>query len=90
MRITSVLAIYLLFWVLCAFLVMPFHIQTTEEAGGERVPGQADSAPHVHRPGRIALWTTLLSASLFGLFYLNFVHGWVGASFLNLFGAPPR
>ena len=90
MRVTSVLAIYLLFWVLCAFLVMPFHIQTTEEAGGERVPGQADSAPHVHRPWRIALWTTLLSASLFGLFYLNYVHGWVGASFLNLFGAPPQ
>ena len=35
MKWTSILAIYLLFWVLSAFLVMPFHVRTAQEAGGE-------------------------------------------------------
>jgi predicted secreted protein len=89
-RWTSMLAIYVLFWVLCAFLVMPFHVKTTEEVGGERIPGQADSAPHIHRPGSIALWTTIVSATLFGLFALNFHYGWIGAEALDFFHMPAR
>ena len=90
MRPFSALMIYILFWVLCAFLVMPFHVKTTEEVGGERIPGQADSAPHIHRPGSIALWTTIVSATLFALFSLNYHYGWVGAGVLDLFDDPVK
>lgn len=69
----SALAIYALFWVISGFLVLPFGVRTHEEAGAERVPGQADSAPHDFRPGRVALRATLLSAALFGLFYAIYV-----------------
>ncbi len=77
MKSTSIAAIYLLFWVFSAFLVMPFHAKTPTEAGAELVPGQAESAPHDFKPKRILLWTTLVASILFGLFYANYVEGWV-------------
>lgn len=89
MNWTSIIAIYTLFWVLSAFLVMPFGIRTVEEEGIEKVPGQADSAPAQFRPGRIVLRATILASVLFGLFYLNYVYGWIGVEKLNLFGKPP-
>jgi len=78
MQLSSALAIYALFWTMCLFLVLPWHARTAEEAGQERVPGHADSAPHDFRFGPVALRTTLLSAILFGLFYANYVYGWIG------------
>jgi predicted secreted protein len=90
MRWTSILAIYALFWVMSAFLVLPFGVRTHEEAGVEKIPGQADSAPANFRPARIALRATILSAILFGLFYANYVNGWIGPEDLNLFGKPPN
>ena len=89
MQWTSIIAIFALFWVLSAFLVLPFGVRTHDEAGIDKVPGQADSAPAQFNPGRIALRATIVSALLFGLFYLNFVNGWIGAQDLNLFGSPP-
>ncbi len=79
----SALAIYFLFWAFSVFLVLPFGVRTHEEAGVERVPGQADSAPHEFRPGRIALRVTVVATVLFGLFYLNYVNGWVTAEMLD-------
>jgi predicted secreted protein len=88
MQWTSILAIYALFWALSLFLVLPFGVRTHEEAGAERVPGQAESAPHDFRIGKVALRTTIVSAILFGLYYLNYVYGWIAAEDLNLFRPP--
>ena len=46
MKPGSILAIYFLFWVTSAFLLLPFGVRTDEEMGTPKVPGQADSAPH--------------------------------------------
>ena len=83
MKPVSMVAIYFLFWVWSAFLVMPFGIRTHEEEGLEKIPGQAESAPANFRPGRVALRATLLSAVIFGLFYANFVKGWVTIEDIN-------
>ena len=83
MKPVSILAIYMLFWVMSAFLVMPFGIRTHEEEGIDKTPGQAESAPANFRPGRVALRATMLSALLFGLFYANFVKGWVTIDDIN-------
>jgi predicted secreted protein len=83
MKGTSIAAIYLLFWVLSAFLVMPFHVKTSAEAGADLVPGQAESAPHNFKPLRILMWTTLLATILFGLFYANYVQGWLTVEMLD-------
>ena len=86
---TSILAIYFLFWVLSAFLVMPFGMRTHEEEGIGKVPGQAESAPASFRPGRIMRRASILALVLFGLYYANYVNGWIGVEDLNLFGKPP-
>lgn len=90
MEWTSIIAIYLLVWVLSAFLVMPFGVRTHDEAGIPKVKGQADSAPAHFSARRIALRTTVVATVLFGLYYLNYVEGWVTADDLNLFGTPPN
>lgn len=86
MRPGSLLAIYILFWVFSAFLVLPFGVKTSAEAGIEHVPGQAESAPHEFRPGRIALRVTIVATVLFTLFVANYRFGWVTPERLNLFG----
>ncbi len=86
---TSIVAIYLLFWVMSAFVLLPFGIKTHDEAGIPKVPGQADSAPANFRPGRLALRATVLAAVLCGLYVANYVYGWIGVDDLNLFGTPP-
>lgn len=77
MKWTSILAIYILFWTLSAFLVLPFGVKTHDELGLEKVPGQADSAPGNFRPMTVLLRTTILSALLFGLYYANYSYGWI-------------
>ena len=89
MKWTSILAIYLLFWVLSAFIVMPFGIRTHHEIGENVTTGHADSAPANFNPRRIALRATVLSLALFGLFYANFVNGWISTDDINFFGKPP-
>lgn len=90
MKWTSVVAIYALFWVMSAFLLLPFGVKTHDELGIEKVPGQADSAPANFRPGRIAARATVLAAVLCGLYVANYVYGWVGLEDLNLFAPPPE
>ncbi len=79
----SALAIYFLFWAFSVFLVLPFGVRTSEEAGIALVPGQAPSAPHEFRMGRVALRTTIVATVLFGLFYLNYQFGWVTTDMLD-------
>lgn len=88
MQWTSVLAIYLLFWVMSAFLVMPFGIRTHREVGEDLLPGQADSAPANFRPGRVAIRATILAAVLCAAFYANYVNGWITADDLNFIEPP--
>jgi predicted secreted protein len=74
----SALVIYALFWTLTLFAVLPWGVRTSAEAGEDIVPGQADSAPVRPNLRAKALWTTLISAILFGLYYANYVNGWIG------------
>lgn len=89
MRFTSLLAIYFLFWFLSLFIVLPLGVRTSEEMGKERVPGQADSAPHEFRPWRIILRTSVVAAVLFGLFYANYVNGWITVRSFDAIFSPP-
>ena len=77
MRWTSILAIYFLFWVASAFVMLPFGVKTHEELGIEKVPGQADSAPANFRPGRLMMRATVLAALLTALYVANYVNGWI-------------
>lgn len=78
MRWTSIAAIYLLFWMMSLFLVLPWGVRTSEEEGGQSAPGHAESAPHRFSFARVALRTTIVSVALFALYYANYVYGWIG------------
>lgn len=77
MKPGSALAIYLLFWTLTLFAVLPFGVRTAEEDGVEQVPGQAPSAPANPMILKKLAWTSLIAAVLFGLFLANYHWGWV-------------
>lgn len=83
MRWTSMLAIYLLLWTLSLFLVLPWGVRTSEEAGAECQPGHAESAPHRFSFPRAAFYTTIVATVLFGLFLANYTFGWIDAETLD-------
>jgi predicted secreted protein len=89
MKTGSILAIYALFFVMSFFVVLPFGVRTDEEAGVERLPGHAESSPHRFSFGRNALRAAILSALLFGLFYANYVNGWIGIGLIDWAAPPP-
>ncbi|RIV88768.1 DUF1467 family protein [Aurantiacibacter zhengii] len=93
MKITSIIAIYALFWVMSAFLLLPFGVKTHDEAGLEKIPGQADSAPANFRPGRLALRASVLAAVLAALYIANYTQGWVTVEDIDILGQlnpPPQ
>jgi predicted secreted protein len=89
MNFTSIIAIYALFWVLSAFLVLPIGIRSNDELGQEKVVGEMDGVPGNFRPGTVLLRTTCLSALLFGLFYLNYIYGWIDRHSFDFLINPP-
>lgn len=86
MTFTSALAIYVLFWVITAFIVLPIGVKTHDEMGVKKIPGQADSAPANFRPMRVIIYTTVISAVIFGMFYANYIYGWISPQDVNIFG----
>lgn len=90
MQITSIAAIYFLFFVMTAFIMLPFGVKTAEEAGVETVPGQAESAPVNFRPGKVALRAAVIAAVLTSLFVANFEYGWITAADLDILPKPPK
>lgn len=89
MKWTSVLAIYGLFWVMSAFVLLPVGVKTHDEAGIEKIAGQADSAPANFRPARLAMYATILATMLTALFVANYSWGWITVEDINFFGRPP-
>ncbi len=84
MRWTSLLAIYILFWAFSVFLVLPFGVRTSAEAGETAMPGTAESAPHEFSLKRVLVRTTIVATTLFVLFVANDHFGWVTARALDV------
>ena len=85
MKLTSIAAIYFLFFCFSAFLLLPFGVRTGEEVGAERVPGQAESAPHSFDLPRHLIKAVLVGAMLFGLYYANWTYGWIKVEDLDFY-----
>lgn len=89
MQITSVAAIYFLFFVMSAFIMLPFGVRTAEEAGEALVPGQADSAPVNFQPGKVAARASIIAALATALFVANYHYGWITAADIDILPKPP-
>ena len=81
----AIIAIYFLFWVSAAFLMLPFGVRTDDEVGNPRVPGQADSAPHRFDLPRHLMRAALLGAAMFALYYANWHYQWVTIEDLDFY-----
>jgi len=88
MKLTSIVAIYILFFAGTAFLLLPLGVRTTEEVGEEKVPGQADSAPHRFDVPRHFMKSALVAAILFAIYYANWSYGWITADDLDFYNPP--
>jgi predicted secreted protein len=89
MQITSIAAIYFLFFVMSGFVMLPFGVRTADEVGAEKVPGQADSAPVNFRPGKVAARAAIAAALATGLFVANFHYSWITVADIDILPKPP-
>jgi predicted secreted protein len=60
-------AIYFIMWWTVLFAVLPWGVRSQSETG-EAAPGTDPGAPSVPALGKKLVWTTLISAALFGVF----------------------
>ena len=88
MKFTSIIAIYFLFFAASVFMLLPFGVKTTEEVGGETVPGQAESAPHRFDLKRHFLKAAVVAAIFFAIYYANWTFGWITADDLDFYNPP--
>jgi predicted secreted protein len=87
-KIGSILAIYFLFFCFSAFALLPFGVRTSDEAGEERVPGQAESAPHRFDLPRHLGRAAILALVFFAIYYANWQFGWVTVDDLDFYNPP--
>jgi predicted secreted protein len=88
MKLTSIIAIYFLCFVGSAFILLPFGVRTTDEIGGDYVPGQAQSAPHRFDLKRHLIRAAIVGAVLFAIYYANWSFGWITSDDLDFYNPP--
>ena len=64
--ISTAFAIYFVLWWIVLFLTLPFGVRSQHE-DGEGAPGTDPGAPILARMGWKLVWTTLISAVIFGI-----------------------
>ena len=86
--ISTALAIYFVLWWLTLFLTLPFGVRSQHEDGG-RAPGTDPGAPVLARMGSKLIWTTAISAVIFGIGMLAYRAGYLNIERLSkLMGMP--
>jgi predicted secreted protein len=85
MKWTSILAIYFLIFCFSAFLLLPFGVKTHEEVGGERIPGQADSAPYRFDLQRHLMKAAAVAVFLTAIYVANYLYGWITVDDLDFY-----
>jgi predicted secreted protein len=86
MKWTSILAIYFIMWFMCLFIVLPFHGR--REGQGDGTTGHDPGAPDRFQPGRIIAQVSIVAALVFGLYYANYVNGWVTVQDVDILHPP--
>ena len=86
--ISTALAIYFVIWWLVLFLTLPFGVRSQHE-DGESIAGTDPGAPVMARMGRKLIWTTVISAVIFGVAMLAYNAGYLNIERLSkLMGVP--
>ncbi|OJT95859.1 DUF1467 domain-containing protein [Metarhizobium album] len=73
MQLFSIFAVYFIVWWITLFAILPIGLRTQAE-DDHVVPGTVESAPTRFQAKKVLLLTTLVSAVLYGLWYLCSVY----------------
>ena len=87
-QISTAIAIYFIIWWIVLFVTLPFGVRSQHEDGvGE--PGTDPGAPILTRMGRKLIWTTIISAIVYGLGMAAYHAGYLSIERLSkLMGMP--
>ena len=87
-NISTMFAIYFVLWWIVLFVTLPFGVRSQHEDGvGE--PGTDPGAPILTRMGRKLIWTTIISAIVYGLGVAAYHAGYLSIERLSkLMGMP--
>ena len=87
-QISTGLAIYFVIWWVALFLTLPFGVRSQHE-DGEGAPGTDPGAPILTGMRRKLIWTTIISAVIFGLGMAAYHAGYLSIERLSrLMGLP--
>ena len=87
-QISTALAIYFVLWWVTLFLTLPFGVRSQHEEG-EGAPGTDPGAPIMAGMGRKLIWTTIVSAIIFGISMWAYYEGYLSIERLSkLMGTP--
>jgi predicted secreted protein len=73
MSLATALAIYFLIWWIALFAVLPWGVRSQEETGTV-AEGTDPGAPAIPHLGRKLIWTTLVAALVFVLWYVVYTY----------------
>ena len=86
--VSTSLAIYFVLWWIVLFLTLPFGVRSQHE-DGVNAPGTDPGAPILARMGRKLIWTTVISAVIFGIAMWAYQAGYLNIERLSkLMGMP--
>lgn len=87
--ISTAFAIYFVLWWVVLFATLPFGVRNQAETGEAGAPGNDPGAPVKALMLRKVLWTTLISALIYGLAMLAYKAGYLNIERLTkLMGIP--
>ncbi|MEY9185231.1 putative secreted protein [Bradyrhizobium sp. USDA 326] len=87
-QISTALAIYFVIWWVALFLTLPFGVRSQHE-DGVGAPGTDPGAPILTRMGRKLIWTTIISAVVYGIGVAAYRAGYLSIERLSkLMGMP--
>lgn len=69
MSILTGFAVYFIIWWITLFIILPIGVRTQADEE-DVILGTAESAPLKLRMGRKIIWTSVLSAAIFGVYVL--------------------
>ena len=87
-QISTAIAIYFVIWWIALFLTLPFGVRSQHE-DGPGAPGTDPGAPIASQMGRKLIWTTIISAIIYGLGMAAYQAGYLSIERLSkLMGMP--
>lgn len=89
MSLTTSIAIFFLIWWIVLFAVLPWGIRSQHEQS-TMVEGTDPGAPTAPRLLVRLLWTTLVAAVIYVLFYANYEYGFITLDYLADLVNTPR